>query len=798
MWLITGPFDGELGDIKSTKTKLLRTGKTYHLGRKDKELLVRNTKISVDHAQFTVDPYTEEDMKDPSFVPKLVVYNQRKKEMAVARPDDDKDGITVEAGTSFELRSGDALYPLQTRGLYIEVEWRRITCCMPPGKGKPPVSIEACASVGIGVLHESHKLTTHHIAAKFELNPLLMASLIAAAQVVRPDWLAGLVKLGNESVQENPYHCSALESEFAHLPEAKYYKPVFGAALPTDLKSFRHWEPNEVRMDLFGSFRFILLPGKDGKVDGDLRGLVVCGGAEYEVFEGSLTGSGGWQQVLARGKRKADSSGKILIIVGDQVALGKEAWNSVIAGAASLNVYVKPPKVLLEAVAFVDCSELGKTDHTQAREVTPPDSLPDFVPNTHPEEPSIPPPAYWRAAEKAQDDAPTQDSPEEKNQEDFLMADLIPKTKPRKVLTRRIRQATVEPTSSQPAEAKASTSRPPDSTGRPPSLSRPPDSGGSVTDGGLPIPASINRPRLRRRERTPSQSKPSGISEILQISEEPPLKKFKALFEASDPDKMGASGLAVFDNDQSIRPSSASMTQSDSLMTPVAAPAVLEAVPEEEEESTLSQAAHHPPAEKSPTPPRGQSAAPNDQPLDETRARPDSKRTNLRKEGSKKLDTDEAFLKALASTKKGKRTEDDFDREFNQLRISRPDLQEEVDDEPWRMIGDFDDLRNIRGNFMVVVDLDVQDKGWRNSNVNRSTNPLWAGRPNFKKFKKKNSAFSRPRIELMASEANDYGMGSGYWKASSETMSSSKTASSTQFPSQRAMSRQRSVTVDFS
>jgi len=50
----------------------------------------------------------------------------------------------------------------------------------------------------------------------------------------------------------------------------------------------------------------------------------------------------------------------------------------------------------------------------------------------------------------------------------------------------------------------------------------------------------------------------------------------------------------------------------------------------------------------------------------------------------------------------------------------------------------------------------------------------------------------------MASEGNDYGVGSGYWKASSETMSSSKTASSTQFPSQRAISRQRSVTVDFS
>ena len=52
-------------------------------------------------------------------------------------------------------------------------------------------------------------------------------------------------------------------------------------------------------------------------------------------------------------------------------------------------------------------------------------------------------------------------------------------------------------------------------------------------------------------------------------------------------------------------------------------------------------------------------------------------------------DTDAAFLQALASTKRGKRREDDFDREFNNLRISKPeigqDAGDDADEEPSRI-----------------------------------------------------------------------------------------------------------------
>jgi hypothetical protein len=117
-----------------------------------------------------------------------------------------------------------------------------------------------------------------------------------------------------------------------------------------------------------------------------------------------------------------------------------------------------------------------------------------------------------------------------------------------------------------------------------------------------------------------------------------------------------------------------------------------------------------------------------------------------------KLDTDENFLKAVNSMKRGKKHEDEFDREFNQLRITKPrkvnvDTIEssttikgvpEVVVAPWDTMDDFGDI-GIRGNFMVVVEMDIQRGASartappaRNNDVAHAE---WTGKPNFKKFK---------------------------------------------------------------
>jgi hypothetical protein len=135
-------------------------------------------------------------------------------------------------------------------------------------------------------------------------------------------------------------------------------------------------------------------------------------------------------------------------------------------------------------------------------------------------------------------------------------------------------------------------------------------------------------------------------------------------------------------------------------------------------------------------------------------AKPTSKAAAASKPSSSnnKLDTDENFLKAVNSMKRGKKHEDNFDREFNQLRITKPrnvnvdtvspgtnvDGVPEAVVAPWDTLDDFGDI-GIRGNFMVVVEMDIQRGASakytppaRNDDV---THPKWIGKPNFKKFK---------------------------------------------------------------
>ena len=137
-----------------------------------------------------------------------------------------------------------------------------------------------------------------------------------------------------------------------------------------------------------------------------------------------------------------------------------------------------------------------------------------------------------------------------------------------------------------------------------------------------------------------------------------------------------------------------------------------------------------------------------------TQTKPTSKAATGSKPSSSnnKLDTDENFLKAVNSMKRGKKHEDDFDREFNQLRITKPrNVNVDATDPgtnvkgipeavvaPWDTIDDFGDV-GIRGNFMVVVDMDIQRgasaKSAPPARSNDVANPVWIGKPNFKKFK---------------------------------------------------------------
>lgn len=322
------------------------------------------------------------------------------------------------------------------------------------------------------------------------------------------------------------------------------------------------------------------------------------------------------------------------------------------------------------------------------------------------------------------------------------------------------------------------------------------------------------------------------LAELSKALEEeisqPPLKKFKALFDESDPDHItpqNQSGSGVLDSQSGVLLESQTQTQTAQgrSVRHRGAAMPLVAVPEEMEESEASV----PPAggakrkssavegdvdnmnsqlvkrraienvngvsqttrsTSKPPSTRGSQAPPHPQPPPSTpTSKPSSTvRKHMQKQSTSsgaepgKHDTDAAFLKALASTKKGKKSEDQFDREFNNLRISKPDLQKEEQVKQWTVLEDFGDDGDLRGNFMVIVEMEVPERGGRGLRRGEEERMDWVGKPDFKKFRRVSSLRSfkstplihiaayfqkdpsrlRPTVELVVDEENDYGMGS--------------------------------------
>ena len=133
------------------------------------------------------------------------------------------------------------------------------------------------------------------------------------------------------------------------------------------------------------------------------------------------------------------------------------------------------------------------------------------------------------------------------------------------------------------------------------------------------------------------------------------------------------------------------------------------------------------------------SSAPNSknaQAIPTKSTKPSSSSTQKKNTEAAKMDIDENFLKAVNSTKRGKKMEDAFDREFNNLKISRPELEKDEKEQEWALLADFGN-ESVRGNFMVILTIDVdRDRESRRNARVRSGNVEWAGRSDFKKFKK--------------------------------------------------------------
>jgi hypothetical protein len=294
----------------------------------------------------------------------------------------------------------------------------------------------------------------------------------------------------------------------------------------------------------------------------------------------------------------------------------------------------------------------------------------------------------------------------------------------------------------------------------------------------------MRNPKLKRRTATQQKDEPEknpyDISIDVSIEEEePPLKKFKKMFEDSDPDRLVSSQTqgpevrtlwSVVEQAYEERTDAVQSALRDmSLKKRKRTSVDMDAANEDEDTTRRTGASSRAPSvgpppskRRAPQHARNLSTVPE---ASESQAAPSSSRgaqpqkpqtsssTPQAKPTEKKKkntatatqaqpDRDENFLKALATTKKGKKKEDHYDRDFNELRVAKPTQAHlkaavgvEEDLEAWDSI---EKDMDIRGNFMVVMQ-EVEPRVPREPDevgMSRAGRPEWVGRPDFKKFKR--------------------------------------------------------------
>ena len=168
---------------------------------------------------------------------------------------------------------------------------------------------------------------THHLTPNYNLSPTLSTSLLTASQCVKPDWLREIVRLG-VLPKDDP---KSLEFTFA-LPSETKYRPAFSAVLPPALKTFKTWEPNEERLNMFRECRFIFVGEKGLEIPSDYETLVTRGQGGCEAFYVNA-GLLKWTKTLSKAKAWADQNHGKVVLVADSKAIeasSKEKWQELV------------------------------------------------------------------------------------------------------------------------------------------------------------------------------------------------------------------------------------------------------------------------------------------------------------------------------------------------------------------------------------------------------------------------------------------------------------------------------------
>ncbi|KAJ4490470.1 hypothetical protein J3R30DRAFT_3422083 [Lentinula aciculospora] len=820
MWIAQGFFDQDPAQATAIKSRLLKPGCSVAIGRKNQPLIINSKKISSEHCVLNVGAFSVEDVRDPEKRPSLQIFNPRDKTMSVRR---NEEMISLNAKTTKDLYPGDELG--LAHGIMVLLIWQPACYIL-----RPTSSILAsCSALGINVVQTLHPSVEYHITASYSPTPEIGTSLLSRCNFVKLEWLEKVIELCNNS--DIPDYI---------LPPISKYQPAFSPSLDPQHKSFNVWEPDQRRNEFFNGYRFLCVVEKDRDVASTLREFIARGSGAIETFCVS-NGLPKWREALKRGVAKD----AILVLVADEAtviaAAGESNWRDLREEASRYRKRFFSTLDLIQAVLNVDTTifKIPAEDSSQIHEGGHSDSypLPDCVPNSIPEEMTVPAPQPEEDGHSSRRRAPSRQTSEEpasqprkpltrrqaSSQEPSSQLTQLqddPTLPPRKILTRRappLESSNSQPTDTQPEDDPPPPPRKPltrrvkagvpvlsglgDSSmmitaavaaSDPPIPSSSVPAGPMILDLTAPVPSRSSR--LKRRLGADSGQLRS-VAAMEAPFEEPVLKKFKALFEATnDPDQADVlmSQLPVDDNLSQTQ--SQSVNSVDTRKSNTTGRRTLDTISEDVQASQKTNAYSAnvkgkkrkpltdeedmvgvedevtPRASKSRAssvaPPSKKQAIEKVNAVEPSSARPPSTTRTDKALGALpgEPDTDPGFLKAVASTKRGKKTEDDFDREFNKLKISKPELDrgKENPEDQWAILDDFSSDQNIRGNFMVIVEMDV----YRDCFLDKrsiATNPEWDGQPNFKKFKAKDIRPRSKKIEVFVNENPDYLL-EGDWK----------------------------------
>ena len=112
-------------------------------------------------------------------------------------------------------------------------------------------------SAGIHIVPTLHPNVTHHLTAKYNVTAPIATSLIAVATLVKPEWHSVVLNAGSAEEGE----LSSLEEHFV-LPPTSKFRPSVQSSLPSRLKKYNLWEPDEECVGMFSGGRFIFVGEK--------------------------------------------------------------------------------------------------------------------------------------------------------------------------------------------------------------------------------------------------------------------------------------------------------------------------------------------------------------------------------------------------------------------------------------------------------------------------------------------------------------------------------------------------------